>query len=69
MMRRTMIAGIRFYKKWVSPILPGACRFHPTCSAYAEQCFQSFGFWRAAGKSLGRLCRCHPFHTGGFDPV
>jgi len=57
------------YRRCVSPWLPAACRFEPTCSVYAYQAIQKKGF--AAGLLLGikRLLRCHPFCAGGFDPV
>jgi putative membrane protein insertion efficiency factor len=57
------------YKRFVSPLLPGACRFHPTCSEYAREALLRHGLARGAGLALCRLGRCHPFHEGGFDPV
>ena len=57
------------YRWLISPLLPPSCRFHPSCSAYALESFQSFGFWKAGWLSLRRLLRCHPFHPGGYDPV
>jgi putative membrane protein insertion efficiency factor len=57
------------YKRYLSPLLPKACRFHPTCSEYARQAFIRHGLAHGAGLALRRLCRCHPFHEGGFDPV
>ncbi len=57
------------YKRFVSPLLPAACRFHPTCSEYAREAVLKHGLLRGAGLSLRRLARCHPFHPGGFDPV
>lgn len=69
MIKALAIAGIRFYRGCVSPFLPAACRFHPTCSAYALECFQRHGAPKALRLTLARLLRCHPFHKGGFDPV
>ncbi len=61
-----LLAG---YKRFLSPFLPRACRFEPTCSVYARECFERFGFFRAAWLSARRLGRCHPFHPGGYDPA
>lgn len=60
---------LRVYKRWVSPMIPSACRFHPTCSEYMMGAIQKHGLLRGVGKGLLRLLRCHPFHEGGFDPV
>ncbi|MCP5464119.1 MAG: membrane protein insertion efficiency factor YidD [Deltaproteobacteria bacterium] len=66
---RFAITLIRFYKVAISPWLPKACRFHPTCSEYASECFRRFSFFRAVFLTIKRLGRCHPFCEGGFDPV
>jgi len=60
---------LRFYKLAVSPYLPASCRFLPTCSDYACQALIRYGFWRGSWLAARRLLRCHPFATGGFDPV
>jgi putative membrane protein insertion efficiency factor len=60
---------LRTYKRWISPLLPSACRFHPTCSEYMMQAIEKHGVVRGAALGVGRLLRCHPFHEGGFDPV
>lgn len=60
---------IHLYKKAVSPFLPRACRFEPTCSVYARECFERQSFVRALFLSVRRVLRCHPFHPGGYDPV
>jgi uncharacterized protein len=60
---------VRVYKLIVSPWLPAACRFTPTCSEYASAAIKEFGFVRGVVRSAGRLLRCHPLHRGGFDPV
>ncbi len=64
-----MIALIRLYQRWVSPLLPPRCRYHPTCSAYAMQAIQSFGILRGCVLAVWRILRCNPFSHGGHDPV
>ena len=64
-----VILLLSLYKQIVSPILPPACRFEPTCSVYARECFERHGFFRASWLTIRRLSRCHPFHPGGFDPA
>jgi putative membrane protein insertion efficiency factor len=60
---------LRIYKRWVSPAIPSACRFYPTCSEYMMEAIERHGVLRGAGMGLRRLLRCHPFHQGGVDPV
>jgi len=60
---------IRLYKRFLSPLLPPACRFHPTCSVYALEALHKHGALRGLRLTLWRLLRCQPFHSGGFDPV
>ena len=72
-MQRGMIAValglLRIYKLCISPLLPSACRFHPTCSEYMKEAIEKHGVIKGVGLGLHRLSRCHPFHQGGFDPV
>jgi len=68
-MRRLTLAMIRFYQQAVSPWLPPACRYYPTCSAYAIEAIERYGFFRGSGLAVKRILRCHPFHAGGYDPV
>ena len=66
---RVLIAPIVAYRRYVSPALPARCRFHPTCSAYAQEALARHGALRGTGLAIWRLLRCHPFHPGGYDPV
>lgn len=66
---RATIVLLTFYRRFISPALPRACRFYPTCSAYALEAVTRHGFLRGARMAAIRLCKCHPLHKGGFDPV
>jgi uncharacterized protein len=68
-MQVAVLAALRFYKRWISPLLPSACRFHPTCSVYMMQAVEMHGPMAGIWMGLKRLGRCHPFHAGGVDPV
>ena len=68
-MRFLALGLIRLYQLLVSPLLPPACRFWPTCSRYSAQAIDRYGVARGVWLSLRRLGRCHPFHPGGYDPV
>ena len=68
-MRSVALALIRAYQICISPVLPPACRYHPSCSAYAYEAVQKWGAWRGFGLALRRLVRCHPLGSHGFDPV
>jgi len=68
-MRELVTGLLRLYKQWLSPLLPTACRFTPTCSEYMMQAVDRYGVIRGTSLGLLRLLKCHPFHTGGFDPV
>ena len=63
------IKAVRAYQLVVSPWLPPACRFVPTCSEYALQAIEQYGVIRGTARALGRLFRCHPLHRGGLDPL
>lgn len=63
------MALLRFYKAALSPLLPRACRFEPTCSVYAREAVERYGLARGTALAFRRLLRCHPFHRGGLDPV
>jgi hypothetical protein len=60
---------IRFYRMAISPSLPRACRFTPSCAAYAEEAVARGPLPRALWLILRRISKCHPFHPGGYDPV
>jgi putative membrane protein insertion efficiency factor len=66
---RVTIALLGFYRRFISPALPRACRFHPTCSAYALEAVTRYGFLRGIKMAAIRICKCHPLNKGGFDPV
>ncbi len=68
-MRQAIIGFLLFYKRCISPLLPSACRFYPTCSDYMREAVEKHGAFRGVWMGLRRLSRCHPFHAGGFDPV
>ena len=59
---------IAFYRAVVSPMLGGRCRFYPSCSEYAAESIRHLGLLRGGARAALRICRCHPFHPGGFDP-
>ena len=60
---------LRCYQRFISPLLGMNCRFYPSCSSFACEAFEKHGTLRGAWLSVSRLCRCHPFHPGGIDPV
>jgi len=68
-MRFVLISLIKTYRFLLSPWLGYHCRFHPTCSSYAETAIERFGAWRGAYLATRRLLKCHPWHEGGIDPV
>ncbi|MET0584575.1 MAG: membrane protein insertion efficiency factor YidD [Candidatus Binatia bacterium] len=69
-MARTVLAWLIFsYRKALSPFLPPACRFYPSCSAYTEQAIRRYGIRKGVASGIGRILRCHPWHPGGYDPV
>lgn len=68
-MNRLLVMLIRTYQLVISPYLPPACRYLPTCSQYAIDALERHGTLRGSWLAIKRIGRCHPFHTGGFDPV
>jgi putative membrane protein insertion efficiency factor len=69
MIAQWMRFAVRAYQWGVRPVLPMACRFCPSCSDYAEEALARHGAWRGGLLTLGRVCRCGPWHPGGHDPV
>jgi len=67
--KKILIFLLKLYKKGISPYLPPSCRFTPTCSEYAMEALERFGFFKGGWLSLKRLLRCQPLHKGGYDPV
>ncbi|RKX43150.1 MAG: membrane protein insertion efficiency factor YidD [Thermotogae bacterium] len=68
-MKRIVLAILRFYRKYISPLKPPSCRFTPTCSAYAVQAVERFGVLRGLCLAARRILRCNPLNPGGVDPV
>jgi len=64
-----VLAALRFYKSAVSPMLPPACRYTPTCSEYAMEAVERFGVARGLFLATRRLLSCNPWSRGGYDPV
>jgi len=67
--REVLILLIRFYRRFLSPLKPRTCRFHPTCSAYALEAVERHGAFWGSYLAVRRVLRCHPWNPGGLDPV
>jgi putative membrane protein insertion efficiency factor len=67
--RQGALKLIGFYQRYISPLTPPSCRFHPTCSNYTYEAVERFGVGRGVMLGVIRLCKCHPLHPGGFDSV
>ena len=67
-LRRALIAPIRFYQRYISPLTPPACRYRPSCSQYTRE---AIALWGVRGVWMGakRILRCQPLYPGGYDPV
>ncbi|MFH1691875.1 MAG: membrane protein insertion efficiency factor YidD [Candidatus Omnitrophota bacterium] len=68
-MECVIVFAIKFYQRALSPFIPHRCRFTPTCSHYFLQSVLSYGPIKGTFHGMKRICRCHPFHAGGYDPV
>lgn len=67
-MKRVLIAIIKFYRKYISPMRQPCCRFIPTCSQYAIEALEKYGAIKGSWLAFRRIMRCHPFHRGDYDP-
>ena len=63
-----MLAPVRFYSRFVSPLFPPRCRYHPSCSSYAVQAVERYGILRGLVLAVWRVLRCNPWSDGGYDP-
>ncbi|HAX39332.1 MAG TPA: membrane protein insertion efficiency factor YidD [Clostridiales bacterium] len=68
-MKRILLAMVRGYRKYISPLLPPSCRFTPTCSEYAMEAISKHGAFKGSLLALWRILRCNPLCKGGYDPV
>lgn len=68
-MRIITLALIRFYQRFISPMLGSNCRFYPTCSSYTYQAIDKYGVAKGSWMGFKRILRCNPWNKGGFDPV
>ena len=68
-LRNVFILLVKFYRKFISPLKQPSCIYTPTCSQYALEALERYGFFKGGYLSLKRILRCHPFSKGGFDPV
>ena len=68
-MKKVAVAALRLYRSLLSPYIPTACRFYPTCSCYMMEAIEKKGFWKGTLSGVLRILKCNPFHPGGFDPV
>lgn len=66
---KVLKAPIVFYRKFISPLKPPLCRFYPSCSQYALEALEVHGAFKGSWLAVKRICKCHPFHRGGYDPV
>lgn len=69
MVKPLVLFLIRFYQKWISPLFPPRCIYIPSCSQYMLEAVTKYGVWKGGWLGVKRICRCHPFHEGGYDPV
>lgn len=69
MIARVLLALIGLYRRFLSPLLPRSCRFHPSCSEFAQEAVSLHGARRGSLLTLRRVGRCHPWSPGGVDPV
>jgi putative membrane protein insertion efficiency factor len=68
-MKYILIALIKFYRKFISPLKKPSCRFIPTCSKYSLEAISKYGAFKGSYLVVKRIIRCHPFNKGGYDPL
>lgn len=68
-MKTVLLALIRFYRKYISHRKPSVCKYYPTCSTYALEAVERFGFFKGGALAFWRILRCNPLSKGGYDPV
>lgn len=68
-MKIILISLINFYRERISPLKAPSCRFYPSCSQYAIDAIEKYGWFKGCIMALGRILRCNPFNSGGYDPV
>ena len=68
-MQKILISGIKVYQYILSPFLGANCRYTPTCSQYTAEAITKHGALKGTILGITRVCRCHPLHKGGYDPV
>lgn len=68
-MKRLVLKTIRFYQRFMSPMMTPACRYVPSCSHYGYEAIERYGVVKGGRLTIARIARCNPFHAGGYDPV
>ena len=68
-MKYIFLSIIKFYRKFISPLLGSNCRFYPTCSVYSYEAIEKYGAIKGSYIGAKRILRCHPFNPGGYDPL
>ena len=68
-MQKIILSLIKFYKLFISPVLGSHCRYEPSCSEYTHQAISAYGIFKGSWIGVKRICRCHPWHEGGYDPI
>jgi len=69
LIKMVLIKAIRIYQIFVSPVMPGKCRFYPSCSNYVIDALEKYGVLKGLWLGVKRILKCHPFHAGGYDPI
>ncbi len=68
-MKTVVLAVIKLYQRFLSPLLPPSCRFVPSCSRYTYEAIEKYGLLKGGWLGIKRISRCHPLNAGGYDPV